>query len=71
MQQNIIKIENLTTKQKLQIMEDLWIDLSKNNEIDSPEWHATALSNTEKNLLNGKEEPVDWDDAKNELRKRF
>ena len=69
---NILEIKNLTKEEKLRVMEEIWEDLSNYKEqIDSPEWHNAALQETNHRFNNGLEKSVDWQDAKNELRKRF
>ncbi len=64
-----LTIENMSTAEKLQAMEDLWVSLSQNEaELDSPAWHAKALSQTEMRFNAGQEQPVEWTDAKEKLR---
>lgn len=54
------------------IMEYLWKDLSEeNDEFESPEWHKNALAETEKRVKEGKEEAIEWTEAKEQLRKSF
>lgn len=63
-----ISINNMSTKEKLELMEMLWNDLSKNEQqIQSPDWHKQTLKQREKKLEAGKEKIIDWDDAKNDL----
>ena len=65
--QNIIE---LPRSEKLKIMESLWEDLTKDEgEFESPAWHAVALSETEKRVEQGKEQMIDWTEAKKGLRK--
>jgi hypothetical protein len=67
--QNII---NLPKIEKFLIMEYLCKDLfEENNAFDSPNWHKGILSETEKRVMDGKEEIIDWTEAKKRLRKRF
>ncbi|ETR67606.1 acyl-protein synthetase [Candidatus Magnetomorum sp. HK-1] len=67
--QNIISLPKI---EKLLIMEYLWQDLfEKNNTFDSPDWHKKALAETEKRVMEGKEEIINWTDAKRRLRKSF
>ena len=54
---------------KLRLMEALWADLSRSEgEFESPSWHESALRETEQRVTSGKEEVVDWEDAKRRLR---
>lgn len=47
-------IHNLPKIEKLVIMEYLWKDLfEENDELESPEWHKSALSETEKRAADG------------------
>ena len=65
--QNIIE---LPRSEKIKIMESIWEDLTKDEgEFESPTWHAVALRETEKRLEQGKEQMIDWAEAKKELRK--
>ncbi len=45
--------------------------LKESKIVESPEWHRDFLRNTERRLELGEEKAVDWNAAKNELRKRF
>lgn len=67
-----IGIQHLSREEKLQVMEAIWEDLSREDEqIESPDWHHQALQETDQRLTSGKEKIIDWDGAKKELRKRF
>jgi hypothetical protein len=66
------EIKQLSYNDKLRVMEFLWKDLSNDEEsYDSPAWHKDALRETENRLNDGIEEVLEWDTAKNNLRKRF
>jgi phosphoribosylanthranilate isomerase len=70
--QNIIEIKQLSREEKLRVMEAIWVDLSDEEEqLESPDWHKKALEETELRLSSGQEKIVDWQDAKEDLRKRF
>jgi len=46
-------------------------DLSRpDTEFQSPAWHADELAATERRLAEGKEEILDWEVAKRELRSK-
>ncbi len=65
-------IHELPKSEKLQIMEFLWKELTEEGvEFESPQWHKTALNETEVRMAQGKEEAIDWEKAKNQLRKKF
>jgi hypothetical protein len=56
--------------EKLKLMEALWEELSREEkEFESPGWHAKELAATEQRLAEGKEQIIDWADAKRALRK--
>ena len=52
------------------MMETLWEELSRaNDELDSPGWHGTALEETAQRLAEGKEQVLEWSEAKARLRR--
>jgi hypothetical protein len=68
---NASTIENMTWDEKLRAMEELWKSLSREEtRLESPTWHKEALRETSARHDAGKEQPVDWETAKRELRKR-
>lgn len=63
------QIQKLSRQEKLQFMEALWADLSKDEgAIESPAWHQDELRKTENRLHAGEERVLDWGEAKNRLR---
>ena len=65
-------IKMLSVEQKLQVMEAIWQDLSGEEDVvQSPSWHGEALRETKQRHKEGKEDVIEWRDAKKELRKRF
>ncbi|MGB6309082.1 MAG: addiction module protein [Steroidobacteraceae bacterium] len=68
---NALTIENMTWDEKLRAREELWKSLSREEaRLESPRWHEEALRETAARLVAGKEQAVDWEAAKRELRKR-
>lgn len=64
-----IKLENLTTVEKISVMERLWEDLCLNaSETLSPAWHGDVLVQREETVLVGEACFVDWEDAKKKIR---
>lgn len=62
------QISRLSREEKVQLMEALWIDLSRSDEdVESPPWHEECLQETEARYLAGNERVLDWEDAKREL----
>ena len=62
----------MSVPDKLRLMEDLWRDLSQNEQaITSPEWHGDILSERERKLASGEDTLVDWETAKRQLRAKL
>jgi hypothetical protein len=65
-------IAQMTQVEKLRVMEALWADLSAHeSDIEFPAWHEGALKDAEARVADGKEQVLDWQDAKRMLRQRF
>jgi hypothetical protein len=63
--------QNMSWDEQLRAMEELWESLSREEpRLESPHWHEEALRQTAACHDAGKEQPIDWDAAKRELRKR-
>ena len=66
-----LAIKQMSWDEKLRTMEELWVSLSQDeSRLKSPTWHEDALRETAARYGAGQEQPVDWDAAKRELRKR-
>jgi hypothetical protein len=66
-----LAIKQISWAEKLRTMEELWVSLSQDeSRLASPPWHQDALRETTVRYEAGQEQPVDWDAAKRELRKR-
>ena len=66
-----LPLKSMTRIEKLRVMEELWADLTKNEErFESPQWHLRELRATEARVAAGKEEFIDWEVAKKSLRRR-
>jgi len=69
---SIESVQQMSRGEKLKLMELLWEQLSRPDDVfESPAWHAQALAATEQRLAEGKEQVLDWEVAKKELRRRF
>jgi len=69
---SILQIEQMSREEKLQALEAIWVDLSKDDtELESPAWHEDVLKETEARVAAGKERIEDWQTAKRQLRNRF
>ena len=61
----------MTTEEKLQAMEALWVDLSRDpDQVPSPSWHGDVLRERAQRVQEGREQFVDWETAKRQLRDR-
>ena len=66
-----ILLSDLTFGQKLNLLESVWDDLSKEEQkLDSPSWHNDILSDREEALAIGKLTISDWEEAKDRIRKK-
>ena len=62
-----IDLRQMSTPDKLRLMEDLWEDLS-GKELPSPDWHGEVLAERDRLIASGEEKFVDWENAKAQLR---
>lgn len=64
------QVLQLPRAEKLRLMEALWADLShRDDEFESPSWHEAVLRETEARVASGREEQVEWAEAKRQLRR--
>ena len=64
-----LKLKEMTTEEKLRVMELLWGDLCRKiPESLSPQWHAEVLKEREGRIKEGKEAFRDWNEAKARIR---
>lgn len=62
-------LSEMTTKEKLRMMEQIWDDLCRNAEdIPSPAWHAPILAEREARVQRGEEQIDSWEVAKRKIR---
>jgi hypothetical protein len=60
----------MTLEEKLQAMEALWEDLSRDPDtFESPAWHGDVLRERDEQVAAGEAEFVDWEQAKAEIRR--
>jgi hypothetical protein len=65
-----LPLDKRTTSEKLSERERWWEDLCRNPEnVLSPSWHETVLAEREKQVSQGKMSFIDWDEAKERIRK--
>ena len=69
---SVTEIGQMSRLEKVRLMEAIWEDLSHNDaDFESPSWHQDELRSTEDRLAAGKDEILDWSDAKKQLRRMF
>ena len=65
-------IDNMTTAEKLVLMERLWSELSRRpQDVPSPAWHGDLLAERIAAVREERTKFVDWDAAKKRLRDRL
>jgi Putative addiction module component len=63
-------IQRLSWEEKLRALEELWDSVAREGDrYESPPWHEQALKETERRNKASAEQPMDWADAKRELRR--
>jgi len=66
-----LPISDLSLAQKLDLMEALWVDLSRDDKnLESPAWHKEILEDRRKAFEAGKISASDWEEAKKRIKKR-
>lgn len=64
-----LPLDDMTTAEKIRMMELIWDDLCRNPEaVPSPAWHAPILSEREARVQQGTEQITDWEEAKQRMR---
>lgn len=67
-----LPLSQMTVSEKLQVIETVWEDLIRDErQVESPEWHFEELREREQRLESGAEKALDWEAAKEKLRKRY
>lgn len=66
-----LPLSEMTLEEKLQAMEALWEDLSRNpDNLESPAWHEDVLREREERLASNEASVMDWEQAKAHIRSR-
>lgn len=64
------QVSKLSQMEKVRLLETLWSDLTKDPcRLTAPEWHREELRKTEQAIAKGTEYFVDWEEAKEDLRR--
>lgn len=63
-----LPLKEMTVEEKLQLMEAIWDDLSRNAEqLPPPDWHAEELAAREAAIARGEETFEDWETARRQI----
>jgi len=66
-----LPLKRMSKADKLRTMEAIWVDLTVDDrDFKSPGWHAAALAETEQLVKQGKARFLDWEDAKEMIRRK-
>ena len=66
-----LPLSKLSLAQKLELMEDLWADLTRDEKkVKSPAWHEAVLRDREEAFATGKVSASDWEQAKKRIKKK-
>jgi hypothetical protein len=66
-----IPLNEMTTVEKLQAIEEIWADLQRApEEIASPGWHVDVLAARERRVREGTSQFSDWAAAKSRIREK-
>lgn len=66
-----LPVSELSFAQKLDLMEALWADLTRDDtKLKSPAWHETVLKDREEAFAAGKVTVSDWEQAKKRIKKK-
>ena len=63
-----LALKDMTVVEKLQVMEAIWDELSRNaDDVPSPDWHRDLLSEREAAIVRGEVKFEDWATARKKL----
>ena len=66
-----ISPKEMTTAEKISVMETIWNDLCQHSSLDSPDWHDSVLTSREQQRIEGSQDPLDWEKAKQLIRNKI
>lgn len=67
----VLPLSEMSVEEKLQAMEALWEDLSRNAALlESPAWHEEILRERDRQIEAGEASFMDWEQAKAHIRNR-
>jgi len=63
-----VSLSQLSTAEKLELMERLWVDLSRHpQDVPSPAWHGAVLEERREAVRQGRTTFVAWEEARQRL----
>jgi len=72
MNQNVVSIFDLSSPEKLQLVEDLWDDLAATpSEVPVHEWQKEELARRKSNLTSKPASGLSWEEVKRKVRSRY
>ena len=67
-----LPLEKMSVEEKIQAMESIWDDLcGRADSLASPAWHGEVLAERESALQGGDDEFIDWETAKQNIKKEL
>ena len=67
-----LPLSEMSLAEKLQAMEALWDDLSRNPDaLESPAWHEEVLRERQQQIASGEAVFLDWEHTKADIRRRI
>ena len=67
-----LPLEKMSVEEKIQAMESIWDDLcDRADSLASPAWHEELLADRESALQGGDDEVLDWETAKQNIKKQL
>ncbi len=63
-----ISPKDMTIAEKISVMETLWNDLCQHSSLESPDWRESVLLSREQQREVGNQPPIDWEEAKQQIR---
>lgn len=71
MKKVVLPLSRFSLEQKLDLMETLWAELSRDEKkLDSPPWHGAVLKERGEAYAAGKAKVSSWEEAKKRIRKK-
>lgn len=66
----MLALKDMSVEEKIATMETLWDDLCQHHHVESPSWHGDVLQQRGASRQQGNEEPMDWEEAKQDILKK-